>query len=338
MEDKKETSMKKKGIICSILISSMVLPVSAQGTSKNESSQPKGKAIITIFSDLHSGFGSVNDDRGFNLDRAYLGYQYDISPNLQIKAIADFGQSKQVNDYQRIGYIKNALISWKHNKWTVNAGLISTTQFKLQEDFWGKRYVMKSFQDEYKFGSSADLGINAAYRFNKHISADIIVVNGEGYKKVQVKDGLQYGAGITLSPVKGLTIRAYGSYNEATEKEDKGKANIATFAGYKNDAFSLAAEYNYQTNTDFVDKHNQSGVSVYTQVRLGKSVEAFGRWDYLGSKDKWNEADDGMQGMAGVEFKIGKHIKIAPNVRIWDPRKSGDANQYYAYLNASFVL
>lgn len=42
---------------------------------------------------------------------------------------------------------------------------------------------MKSFQDEYKFGSSADLGVSVAYKFNKVVSADVIVANGEGYKK-----------------------------------------------------------------------------------------------------------------------------------------------------------
>ena len=90
-----------------------------------------------------------------------------------------------------IGYVKNAQITWKQNGWTLNAGLITTTQFKVQEDFWGKRYVMKSFQDEYKFGSSADLGVSVAYKFNKVVSADVIVANGEGYKKVQVKDVLR---------------------------------------------------------------------------------------------------------------------------------------------------
>lgn len=138
-----------------------------------------------------------------------------------MKAVLDFGQSKDVNDHQRIGYVKNAQITWKQNGWTLNAGLITTTQFKVQEDFWGKRYVMKSFQDEYKFGSSADLGVSVAYKFNKVVSADVIVANGEGYKKVQVKDGLQYGAGVTLTPVEGLTVRAYGSYNESVEEGEK---------------------------------------------------------------------------------------------------------------------
>ena len=102
----------------------------------------KGDAIITIFSDAHSGFGTVNHDRGFNLDRAYIGYQYALPHGLQLKAVLDFGQSKDVNDHQRIGYVKNAQITWKQNGWTLNAGLITTTQFKVQEDFWGKRYVM----------------------------------------------------------------------------------------------------------------------------------------------------------------------------------------------------
>lgn len=125
------------------LLGCVAMPAHAEDSNKEE--PPKGKAIITIFSDIHSGFGHVNDDRGFNLDRAYLGYQYDLSKELQLKVVADFGQSKSVDDHQRIGFVKNAQISWKREKWTLHAGLISTTQFKFQESFWGKRYVMKSF-------------------------------------------------------------------------------------------------------------------------------------------------------------------------------------------------
>ena len=37
----------------------------AHAEDSNKEETPKGKAIITIFSDIHSGFGHVNDDRGF---------------------------------------------------------------------------------------------------------------------------------------------------------------------------------------------------------------------------------------------------------------------------------
>ena len=80
-------------------------------------------------------FGTVNNDRGFNLDRAYIGYQYKLPHNLLIKAVMDFDQSDDVDDIQRVGFIKNAMVSWKHEGLTLNGGLISTTQFKTQEDF-----------------------------------------------------------------------------------------------------------------------------------------------------------------------------------------------------------
>ena len=48
-----------------------------------------------------------------------------------------------------------------------------------------------------------------------------------------MKDGLQYGAGVTLTPVEGLTVRAYGSYNESVEEGEKGITNLAAFVGYK---------------------------------------------------------------------------------------------------------
>ena len=310
----------------------------ANAQTADEGPKAEGKAIIAIFTDAHSGFGSQNDDRGFTLDRSYLGYQYTLKNGLEFKAVMDVGQSDDVHDYQRIAYIKNAQVAWRHKGLTLSGGLISTTQFKTQESFWGKRYIMKSFQDEYGFGSSADLGISAAYKFTPWFSADVILVNGEGYKKVQVNDGLQYGAGVTFTPVKGLTLRAYASYNEGADDQAEGKLNCNVFAGYAHERFNIGAEYNYQTNSDNVKDQDQSGCSVYTTISLGRKVDLFGRWDYLTSKDDWNKADDGMAGVVGAEFKLGKYIKMAPNVRIWSPKADGVSNSYYAYLNCSFSI
>ena len=209
-------------LIIAAFMSCLTSFVSAQETNET----PKGKAIIQVFGNFHSGFGQDNDDRGFELDRSYLGYQYDLGKGLQIKGMMDIGQSNDVSDYHRIAYIKNAQISWKTGKLTLNGGLISTTQFNFQEKFWGYRYIMKSFQDQYKFGSSADLGISASYKLADWISADAIIVNGEGYKKIQKNDGLMYGLGATLTPLKGLSMRVYYGLNETTDntKENKQKS------------------------------------------------------------------------------------------------------------------
>ena len=91
----------------------------------------------------------------------------------------DIGKSSNVSDYQRIAYIKNAQISWETGDWPFNGGLISTTQFNMGEKHWGYRYLYKSFQDQYKFGNSADLGVSATRKHANWLSLDAIVVNGE---------------------------------------------------------------------------------------------------------------------------------------------------------------
>lgn len=300
--------------------------------------EPKSKAIVQVFGNFHSGFGALNDDRGFELERCYLGYEYNFGKGLSAKAVMDVGQSKQVDDYHRIAYIKNAMLSWKKGGWTLNGGLISTTQFNFQEKFWGYRYIMKSFQDEYKFGSSADLGLSVAYKFGDWLSADAIIVNGEGYKKIQKNDGLNYGLGVTLTPVKGLQIRLYGGLNECGEEGKKDITNFAAFAGYKCGAFSVGAEYNSMWNAAYADKADQYGYSIFASAKLSERAELYARFDDLCSDDDWNIAKDEQAALLGAQFKLGKYVKVAPNFRMAMPKADGAENVYSAYISCYFGL
>lgn len=329
----------KKSIFITCMLTCMTLPVLAQNApAEKQTNKNKGKIILTTFAKAYSGFGNQNDERGFEVERAYLGYQYNFANGIELKTVADFGQSKDVSDMNRIGFLKNAYIGWKKNGWQIYGGLISTTQFKTQEDFWGKRYIMKSFQDEYKMGSSADVGVSAAYHFNDKISADVIIVNGEGYKKLQFGDGLQYGAGVTFKPAKGLVIRAYGSYKETTDKDLDGSTNLAGFAGYKHEKFSIGAEYNYQLNSNHIKNQHLGGTSVYAMIPLCSKVNLFGRYDYLNSNHAWNKDNDGQAALGGVEIQLCKQLKLSPTFRYWAPDASEQSKEYYAYINASFSL
>ena len=324
--------MKTK-VIMAGLLACIGISASAQDTSKEE---PKGKAIVQVFGNFHSGFGAENDDRGFELERSYLGYEYNFGKGLSAKAVMDIGKSSDVSDYQRMAYIKNAMVSWKKGNLTLNGGLISTTQFNFQEKFWGYRYIMKSFQDEYKFGSSADLGLSLAYKFTDWLSADAIIVNGEGYKKIQKNDGLNYGLGVTLTPVKGFHIRLYGGLNENNEQKEKNIVNIATFVGYKTSNFMIGAEYNRMWNASYKDGADQNGYSIFTSVKLSKKADLYARYDDLSSKDDWNIAKDESAAILGAQFKLGKYVKIAPNFRMSMPKADGVDNDYSAYINCYF--
>ena len=321
--------MKTKLILAGILA---CIGMSAQAqNSKVE--EPKGKAIVQVFGNFHTGFGNENDNRGFELERTYLGYEYNLGKGLTVKGVMDIGKSSDVSDYQRIAYIKNAMVQWKTGNLTLSGGLISTTQFNFQEKFWGYRYIMKSFQDQYKFGNSADLGLSAAYKLADWITADAIIVNGEGYKKIQKNDGLNYGLGATFTPLNGLQIRLYGGINESGEEDKEDITNLAAFVGYKCNEFTIGAEYNYMANVSNKEDADLSGYSIFASANLSKETSLFARFDDLHSKNDWNISKDESAAIFGAQFKLGKYVKVAPNFRMSKPKADGAKNSCYAYVN-----
>ena len=124
----------KKNVILAGILACIGITAQAQNTQREE---PKGKAIVQVFGNFHTGFGAENDDRGFELERSYLGYEYKLDKNLTVKGVMDIGKSSDVSDYHRMAYIKNAMVSWKTGNLTLNGGLISTTQFNFQEKILG---------------------------------------------------------------------------------------------------------------------------------------------------------------------------------------------------------
>ncbi len=324
----------KKHLILAGILACFGISAKAQDTKTEE---PKGKAIIQMFENFHSGFGNNKNDIGFELERTYLGYEHKLNSNLTIKGVIDVGKSSDVNDLHRVAYLKNALIQWKSGDLTLNGGLISTTQFNFQEKFWGYRYIMKSFQDEYKFGSSADLGISAAYNFTDWLSADAIIVNGEGYKKIQGNEGFNYGLGLTLTTLKGFQIRLYGGLNQNGDKTKNDIMNLAAFVGYKCEKFRVGAEYNYMANSSYNDNADQNGYSVFASVKLTNYADLYARFDDLYSENEWNISKDEQVAILGAQFSLGKYVKIAPNFRMSIPKDGGD-NAYYAYISCYFGL
>jgi hypothetical protein len=226
-----------------------------------------------------------------------------------------------VGSLQMTAYVKNAYLNYKANNLSVNFGLISTTQFKVQESAWGYRYLEKSFQDAYKFNSSADLGVSAAYKFGDFLSADVMVANGEGYKKIEADSTLRTGVGLTLTPLKNFTARLYYDISSKTNNQQ----SIATFLGYKAEKFSMGAEYLIQLNPGFNLDRELNGISVFTTIITSKKTKFFARYDNLssntlaGESANWNIGKDGQLFIAGFEYSPVKGIKLAPNFKGWRP-------------------
>lgn len=323
-----------------LVILALLLGTTSLFAQDKKESKSKGKVFVKIFSNFHSGLGSMNDDSGFELSRSYFGYKYQISDKLTGKVTLDIGNPKNDSKLERTAYVKNAMLTWKEGNLSVDFGLIGTKLFKTQEKFWGNRYLFKSFQDENKWGSSADMGVSATYKFSKTLSADLTFINGEGYKKLQSDNNYRTGFGITYKPCENLVLRGYYDNFTKDDNDDELKDQniMAFFAGYKINKFSIGAEYNMLSNYKFEDGNDLTGISAYAAYKASKKVKIFGRYDNLSSDDDWNESKDGSQIIAGVEYRPIKNLKIAPNYRSWSPKESGADNESFLYLSVELAF
>ena len=312
-------NMKRKCLLVAIALLAMGQYATAQTEEKSEK-KVEFKPIATGMMSLYSEFPADSKATyGFYLDRAYLGVEGKWGKGWSFKFVADCGKSSDVDDYQRLMYIKNAQVQWRSDKLSVKVGLIGTNIFGIQEKFCGRRYVMKSFHDEYKFGSSADLGAALEWNPIKVLSLDAIIVNGEGYKKLQFDRGLLYGVGITVKPVEGLMLRAYGELKQSPDDGTPQKLFNA-LAAYKNKTFSLAVEGTFLFDKDGTKERSQSGHSAYGSAKVG-ICDIFARYDFLTSRNDWNKSKDGNMALLGVDITLCKYVRMAPNVKVWVPRE-----------------
>lgn len=308
--------MKKQTLIVAIL-SLMAVSVFAQSSDF----KPSGKAEAKIFTDFSSISSNGNVNNAFQISRAYFGYGYNFSSEFSGKVLLDVASTGDGKPTVFTAFLKNAYAQYNKGSFKLGMGLIGTTAFNVQEGIWGKRFLYKSFQDEYGFSSSADLGLVASYAINKNVSVDFSVMNGEGYKKIQNDSVFRTSIGVTAQPVKNLTARIYADYS----KKNAAQITLNGLLAYKFDKGSIAAEYNMQNGHGLVAGRDYSGISVYGDYKIGSAYSAFARFDNLSSVSTWNNATNGNVIIAGFQYVPVKGITLAPNVR-YTSLESGKTN------------
>lgn len=339
----------KKNILLSIIFLGSILLVKAQD---KDTFKPSGKIIARAFFDYSTGIDNEDNEQGFDITRAFLGYDYKITPSLSARVVLD-GASGRSSSGKLEPYLRNAYLNWKDYGVNINIGLTGLLQFSTQENYWKHRYVLKSFQDLNKMAPSVDLGFTTKYTFNRYFSADFSLTNGEGYKNISQDNSMRYAVGLDFYPVKNILVRLYGDiYNESEDLRDstpedaanigyKSQYSIAALLGYQNESISVGAEYNHLFNKGFIENKNYFGYSFYTSIKFHSKWRAFARYDLMDSKtpsgftSPWNDLD-GQLMIAGVEFAPLKQLKIAPNLRNINPDR--DKSERYVFVNVEFNL
>ncbi|MEO4784736.1 hypothetical protein ABHY90_17035, partial [Bacteroides uniformis] len=302
-----------------LFITSLFIGFEVCSAQKAEQTFPiTGKPILTVFTNYKAGLGNVNNVSGFNLDRAFVGYEGFFAKGFSAKVVMNVETQSDDNGNTKFnGYLKNAQVDWRGYGFFVSAGLVNLKQFSEQENFWGHRYVFKSFQEEYGIAFCEDIGVVAGYEFSPVISADIAFTNGEGRKFKNMDNRYKYGAGITLKPLKGLILRLYGDIYDIPKylednmvKRDK-QYSIASFAGYANKYFSIGAEYNRVFNYKFDSKQDANGYSAYTTINITPKMHIYGRFDYFDTAGNMKYDNEGHAIICGFEYSPIRQIRIS---------------------------
>ena len=316
--------------------------VAQQVVNENEFT-PHGEPIVRFFSNFHTDLSNEFNESAFEVTRTYLGYKYFINEYLSTEVkidIGNLGDALSGSGIRRYTYFKNVALKYNKDKFTWCFGIIPTKLFKVQEGYWGHRYLYKTLPDEHEFGYSADAGASLEYRFNSIISTDISMMNGEGFRKPQLDNTFRTGFGITIQLSEHFITRFYYDFIKKEEIQN----TFVGFLGWKDNRLTFGIEVDYMANSNSVLNQNQTGYSTYASYLLSKKFEIFGRFDKLasnkleGMENNWNNPNDGQALIGGIQFQPVDEIKIALNYRNWYCSDVDKYNEPFIFLNFEFKL
>lgn len=307
--------------------------------------QDAGKPILRIFSNFHQGISSeVTDQTAFEILRAYLGYEHTYSENWSARVILDIGSPDDLSQYsliRRYAYFKNAFLSYQTDRFKTNIGLIDMHHIDFPERYWNHRYVLKEFQDQYKFGPKSDIGIMATYKITKKTEIDAFVVNGEGSQNLQRDDTYRFGGGVSFKPVSKLALRMH---YDVTPKQNI-QQNFSLFAGYRADQkYTLGLLGVYKHNADFTENRKLYGISIFGMYAMNDRWEIFLRHDRMSSNIPadytvpWNLSRDGSSITGGIQYRATDFLRLALNYQDWYSAAQNGPDNSWIYLNLEVSL
>ena len=293
-------------------------------------SNTSGKVFFNHSTDL-----SEDGINAFNIKRAYLTLDNDVSESVSYKVTYDIGNNDGGSAHT--AFLKVAMVKWKTSLGNVMIGMQGMNMFKTMENTWGHRFIAKMPMDTYKYSASADLGIGLGRSFGP-LSTSALITNGVGYKKAESdshkklsihavygesklnkKDGFNGGLSFSMEP--------YDKDSLTTENTNV----VGIFAGYAGNGFRGGFEFDTKT---------QEGVSgqiicIYATYKINDKLSILARLDQVDANT--SKDSDGIQAIiAGIHYIAGKGLTIASTVRVKAPEEGVSENSIV--LNFQFAF
>jgi len=283
-------------------------------------SNTSGKVFFNHSTDLSEG--GIN---AFNIKRAYLTLDNDVSESVSYKVTYDIGNNDGGSAHT--AFLKVAMIKWKTSPGNVMIGMQGMNMFKTMENTWGHRFIAKMPMDTYGFSASADLGIGLSRSFGP-IFTSALITNGGGYKKAESDSHKKLSIHAVYGESKlnkkdgfngGLSFSREPYDKDSLKTENTNVSGI--FAGYAGNGFRGGLEFDTKTREDVSGQI----LCIYATYKINDKLSILARLDkadYNISKDS-----DGIQVIiAGIHYIAAKGLTIAPTVRVKAPEEGESEN------------
>jgi len=306
--------------------------------AKGQNIAGTGKPIGEIYADFHTRLNESSATTGFDINRAFLGYQYFLDNNFSAKVVINAGNPDDIGTgtvKRRYNHLRDASLTWTNENLTIFFGLTETRIFGTQQRWWGKRYLAIDIQSRNGYGFVSDLGVVMDYKFNDVFSGDVAIMNGKGFSESQFDNNVRSSLGLTITPNQNFMFRVYGDHYRV---QDQNQFTGVAFAGYRNKYFYIGADCSFKS---YGDNSATWAVSTLNGIYLTEKNELFFRYDYaasLGAKGETTRWDmrDGTFTIIGLQHTFTPNVRLTLNYQGTKPYFSGMENRHLMYVNAHF--
>jgi hypothetical protein len=218
---------------------------------------------------------------GFDIQRVYLTTKGTIDETFSVRVTTDVGRT---DDHRLQVFLKYAYLSAKlGSDVKLMVGSAGTPYVGMTEQFWGHRWVARSFTDQEGLLDSADLGVHLKGTHGDGlVDWQAAVINGEGYDNPESNATKAVQARLTVDPLKGgeisLPITAFASKDVYTEDDVDGTTTMVVAIGVGHGLGKVWGEYVAADDGD-IKGAGVSAAAVINVVDVANVVFRCDRWD-----------------------------------------------------------
>ena len=271
----------------------------------------------------------------YKQEKTIFGLDFKLNENWSASVGFDYSFS------QNIPYLKPASLTYRKDRWTVDAGIFLTSeQDKIMTQFWSNRFIERVVIDKYMMLYSADLGVRTTYRWNDFIATDVSFLSGNGYQQLGKKYHPRPSFRAIITPTQMIQL---GATVAARKEEGFVETTFSSFAHLQIDnKWKLTGEYHRQTNSRLVEGQRMDLVSVYSTYFLTDWMSILGRYDFIRtnkiepSGESWNVQEDGQVIIYGLIFRCLPMVRVSVNYWGKRPASKRIDRENWLYLCLEF--